>query len=174
MSFLGTPKIKQKERNNVLIFRFDSEIPPVIPFRLKVEINCREHFNVMGLSKCDFDVKNQWFSGDCQITTYHLEELLGTKLRALYQRRKGRDLFDLYRAFLTQIIDIESIIFYYRKYMSFVVDNPPSQTEFLQNMDIKLTDKEFLGDTQMLLRPDDKYNPQKSWELIRNELIEKL
>jgi len=24
-----------------------------------------------------------------------LEELLGTKLRALYQRRKGRDLFDL-------------------------------------------------------------------------------
>jgi len=77
LSFLGVPKIKQKERNNVLIFRFESEIPPVMPIRLKVEINCREHFNVLGLIKHDFSVKNQWFTGNCRITTYHLEELLG-------------------------------------------------------------------------------------------------
>jgi predicted nucleotidyltransferase component of viral defense system len=59
------------------------------------------------LKKHKFSVENQWFSGDCEITTYYLEELLGTKLRALYQRRKGRDLFDLWKALTTQKPDTE-------------------------------------------------------------------
>ena len=33
-----------------------------------------------------------------RVRTFHLDELLGTKLRALYQRRRGRDLFDLWDA----------------------------------------------------------------------------
>lgn len=37
-----------------------------------------------------------WFSGEVDVTTYSLEELIGTKLRALYRRRKGRDLYDLW------------------------------------------------------------------------------
>ncbi len=62
--------------------------------RLKIEINTREHFNVLRLKKIACKVENSWFSGECMLTGYELEELLGTKLRALYQRRKGRDLFD--------------------------------------------------------------------------------
>ena len=45
-----------------------------------------------------FEVKNEWYTGKANITTYNINELLGTKLRALYQRKKGRDLFDLYHA----------------------------------------------------------------------------
>ena len=163
LSFLGEPKIKQKAHNNTLIFRFYSEIPPVIPIRLKVEINTREHFNVLGLTKCDFSVNNQWFSGNCKATTYHFEELLGTKLRALYQRRKGRDLFDLWKALSTQSLNTENIIRCYREYIGFVVDNPPTQKEYLLNMEQKIGDEEFLGDTEMLLRPDEKYNPVEAW-----------
>ena len=174
LSFLGKPKIKQNAHNNMLIFRFDSEIPPIIPIRLKVEINTREHFNVLELTKCIFSIDNQWFSGNCNITTYHLEELLGTKLRALYQRRKGRDLFDLYKAISIQSVNIENIIHCYHEYMSFVVDNPPTQKEYLLNMELKMQDKEFLDDTNLLLRPDDKYNLTEAWELVRNQLIEKL
>ena len=171
LSFLGKPVIKQKAHNNTLIFRIESEMPPIIPIRLKVEINTREHFNVLGLTKYDFSIQNQWFSGDCQITTYHLEELLGTKLRALYQRRKGRDLFDLYKAVSTQNINIENIIRCYREYMEFVVDNPPTQKEHLQNMELKIQDEEFLGDINLLLRPDDIYNPHEAWELVKDKLI---
>jgi len=174
LSFLGEPKIKQKAHNNTLIFRFNSEIPPVVPIRLKVEINTREHFNVLELTKYDFNVNNQWFSGNCSVTTYHLEELLGTKLRALYQRRKGRDLFDLYKAISTQNVNIENIIRCYREYIGFVVDNPPTQKEYLLNMELKMQDKEFLDDTNLLLRPEDKYNPTEAWKLVRNQLIEKL
>ncbi|GHT17674.1 hypothetical protein FACS189429_2260 [Bacteroidia bacterium] len=63
----------------------------------------------MGLSQYDFSVWNQWFTGNCKITTYHLDELLGTKVRALYQRRKGRDLFDLYKALTIQNVNIENV-----------------------------------------------------------------
>lgn len=38
---------------------------------------------------------SRWFEGACEIQTYELDELLGTKLRALYQRKQARDLFDL-------------------------------------------------------------------------------
>jgi predicted nucleotidyltransferase component of viral defense system len=171
LSFLGKPVIKQKAHNNSLIFRFMSEIPPTIPIRLKVEINTREHFNVLGLTQHDFSVNNQWFSGSCSVTTYHLEELLGTKLRALYQRRKGRDLFDLYKALSTQNLNIENIIRCYQKYIDFVVDNPPTQKEYLQNMELKIQDEEFLGDIYSLLQPNDEYNPVDAWELVKNKLI---
>jgi len=86
LSFLGEPKIKQKAHNNTLIFRFDSEIPPILPIRLKVEINTREHFNVLKLTQHSFSVNNQWFSGSCNVTIYHLEELLGTKLQGRFVR----------------------------------------------------------------------------------------
>ena len=174
LSFLGKPVVKQKAHNNTLIFRFNSEIPPIIPIRLKVEINTREHFNVLGLTQHKFSVNNQWFSGNCKATTYHLEELLGTKMRALYQRRKGRDLFDLWKALSTQNLDKDNIIRCYREYISFVVDNPPTQREYLLNMEQKIEDTEVLDDIEMLLRPNENYNPQEAWELVKKELIEKL
>jgi len=174
LSFLGEPIIKQKKHNNTLIFRLTSEIPPIIPIRLKVEINTREHFNVLGLTERYFSVESQWFSGNCKATTYYFEELLGTKMRALYQRRKGRDLFDLWKALSTQSVDKDKIIRCYREYISFVVDNPPTQKEYLMNMAQKIEDEEFLGDTEMLLHPDEKYSPVEAWELVRSQLIEKL
>jgi len=174
LCFLGEPKIKQKAHNNTLIFRFESEIPPIIPIRLKIEINTREHFNVLGLKKHYFSVDSPWFSGSCKVTTYQLEELLGTKLRALYQRRKGRDLFDLWKAFSMHNINAENIILCYREYMGFVVDNPPTQKEYLLNLEQKIEDEEFLGDTEMILRPDEKYNPIDAWNIVKTHLIEKL
>jgi len=92
----------------------------------------------------------------------------------LYQRRKGRDLFDLWKSLSTQTLDTDKIIQSYHKYMQFVVDTPPTLKQYLQNMELKLQDSEFLGDTAMLLRPDTEYNPQKAWELVKTTLIEKL
>lgn len=63
LSFLGKPVVKQKSSNNTLVFRFESEILPVVPIRLKVEINCREHFHIFGLANIEFGVQNQWYSG---------------------------------------------------------------------------------------------------------------
>ena len=128
----------------------------------------------MGLIKRRFSVDNQWFSGSCQVTTYHLEELPGTKMRALYQRRKGRDLFDLWKALTTQNPNTEKIIQCYREYIGFVVEKPPTQKEYLLNLEQKIGDREFWGDTKMLLRPNENYNPVEAWNFMKTGLIEKL
>lgn len=172
LSFLGVPTRKQKENNNTLVFRFESEFPPVQRLRLKVETNCREHFSVLGLAKIPFKVDSSWFKGSCNITTYQLEELLGTKLRALYQRRKGRDLYDLYKAFsLNEGLNTDKLIKCYLEYMKFSVGNFPSQKQFIDNMELKMKDSEFRGDITALLRPTEKYDQGIAYENIRTKIL---
>lgn len=176
LQFIDSASVVDPRRNNnTLKFRFSSEFPPVQTLRVKVEINCREHFTVLDYQKFPFEVKSSWFTGSCDITTYKLEELLGTKLRALYQRRKGRDLYDMYKA-LKQVPDLdrEAILKCYQDYMKFVVDHSPNQKQFLQNMEAKMLDSEFLGDITALVRPDEDYNPYEAYEIVKTELIEKI
>lgn len=175
LSFLGTPTRKQKENNNTLIFRFDSEFPPVQKLRLKIETNCREHFAVLGYEKIPFSVASAWFTGSCEITTYKLEELLGTKLRALYQRRKGRDLFDLHKALSTsKDLHIADLIQCYIEYIGFSTGHAPNQQQFIDNMELKMKDDDFLGDITALIRPIEEYDHGSAYQLIREQILEKL
>ncbi len=175
LAFLGESSVKPRRDGTQIICRFDSEFPPSIRLRLKVEANTREHFTVHGLQQFPFEVKSSWFDGSCQLTTYRLEEVLSTKFRALYQRRKGRDLYDLFIA-LTQKpdLDVEALLYSYREYINFSVEKPPTQREFILNMEAKMKDTEFLGDTTALLRPDVPYDPQEAYELVKTTLIERI
>lgn len=176
LAFIGPSSVEQKRHNNTLKFKFTSEIEPVQNLKIKVEINCKEHFTVLGLEKKKFQVNSEWYKGECDITTYKLEELIGTKLRALYQRRKGRDLFDLYIALTKGNPNREEIIKCFKEYMQFSAGKIPTQKEFLLNMDEKMKNDEFIGDIAAIIRPDEKekYNQEKAYELIKTELIEKI
>ena len=149
-------------------------MPPVVPIRLKIEINCVEHFNELGLVKMPFAVESHWFTGQCAITTYALNELLGTKLRALYQRKKGRDLFDLYVALTEAEVDTSEILQCYNRYMAFSVQQPPTYKQFVANMEAKMADPDFLGDTRVFLRPERPFDPQAGYEAVRAQLIDGL
>lgn len=174
LDFLGKPVIKQKANNNTIVYRFESEIPPVINLRLKIEINCREHFTVLGYKEIKHKIENSWANGSCNLIAFEAEELLGTKLRALYQRKKGRDLFDLYHALTNLDLDTDKLIKVYKEYMAFSVDKPPTQNQFLRNMEEKLEDPDFSGDIYALLRPGIEYDQAKAYELVRTELIVKI
>jgi len=173
LAFLGEPRVKQKRSNNTLIFKVDSSIPPVVVIKLKIEINCREHFHVYDFETKRFSISNQWFSGECDILTYRLDELVGTKVRALYERRKGRDLFDLYRALQDDRLNADSVMTCFLKYME-NEGKKPTHSLYTGNMNDKLTNAEFLGDTNNLLRPDTVYNPVTSYEIVKEKLIDKL
>lgn len=174
LSFLGKPTIKQKANNNTFVFRFNSESVSSVSLRLKVEINCREHFSVLGYTTKPFNVNTAWFNGSCNIPTYFLEEMIGTKVRALYQRRKGRDLYDLYKALTLANLNTDQVITCYKEYMNFVVDNPPTQKQYLQNLELKMKDREFIDDTLSLLRVNENYDHFKAYELIKTTLLEKI
>ena len=49
---------------------------------------------MLGQEKTPYRVDSDWFNGNAEIVTHSLDELLATKLRALFQRKKRRDLFD--------------------------------------------------------------------------------
>jgi hypothetical protein len=58
---LGTPRRENNPDNVTLRYRMASEIPPVIPLRLKIEINTREHFAVFDTVRHPFEVSSPWF-----------------------------------------------------------------------------------------------------------------
>ncbi|MFZ4414936.1 MAG: nucleotidyl transferase AbiEii/AbiGii toxin family protein [Bacteroidales bacterium] len=175
LSFLGFKRsIKSNLNMNTIVYRFDTEIQPVVNSRLKIEINCREHFNVYGLNKKVHKIDNPWFSGETEINTYKLEELLGTKMRALYQRKKGRDLFDLYYALTNANVNSLQIIDAYKAYMKFSNQSYTSSKEFLMNMDDKMQDDVFLGDMKALLRPGIVFDMNVAYNLVKKELLEKI
>jgi predicted nucleotidyltransferase component of viral defense system len=51
---------------------------------------------LLGVRRYPFAVENDWYHGTAEIASFEPEELFGTKLRALLQRRRNRDLFDLH------------------------------------------------------------------------------
>ena len=62
----------------------------------------------------------------------------------------------------------------YKKYMEFVVDKAPSYKQFVNNMEAKLNDEEFLGDTMGLLRPELSFDPMTAYQVVKETLIDRL
>jgi predicted nucleotidyltransferase component of viral defense system len=156
-----------------MYYRFNSEYED-IRMRLKIEINSKEHFNVLDWVNFPFHIENEWFTGSASIKTYNINELLGTKLRALYQRTKGRDLFDLYYSRLNQKIEIDQIIESFNEYMKFSTGNIPTRRQFEMNIEEKENDPNFTGDMEALLRPGIEYDQQAAFEWLKNDVISRL
>ena len=71
-------------------------------------------------------------------------------------------------------LNIVNVLKCYNLYMDFVVDHIPTYKEFIINMEEKMQDEEFLGDTKQLLRPDENFNPQEGYEVVKTALIDRL
>ncbi len=56
-----------------------------------------------------FRIDSPWFNGHAAVATFELAELIATKIRALFQRKKGRDLFDLWLAVRHAGLGVEEI-----------------------------------------------------------------
>jgi predicted nucleotidyltransferase component of viral defense system len=138
---------------------------------VKIEINCKEHFTVLNRVGLPLEVENGWFTGEALIKTYALNELLGTKLRALYQRKKGRDLFDLFYARNHEKFNAEELTSCFNSYMKFSTDSIPTRRQFELNMEEKEKDPVFSGDMEALLRPNIQYDEKSAFHWLKNEVI---
>lgn len=170
LSFLGEPKVEQKRNNKTLTFRLDSSVPPVLPIKLKVEIDCHEYVNLLGLEKVDFSMNNLWFSSNCKINTYKLDELVGAKVKALYERRKGRDLYDIYKAVQSPKLNPHNVIKCFMGYME-NEEKYPTYKLYVSNIENKMLSDEFLGDTKYLLQPDEVYDAQEAYQIVKKRII---
>ncbi|MFO0696692.1 MAG: nucleotidyl transferase AbiEii/AbiGii toxin family protein [Polyangiales bacterium] len=171
--WLGRPKWKQTEGRVTLIYRFESDDVPPVGLKLKVEINSREHFTVYGLERRRFEVTSRWFTGVAHLHTYELDELLGTKLRALYQRKKGRDLFDLALALERGDVSPDRIVEVFAKYME-AEGTKVTRAMFEQNLVAKRKDPIFTADMTPLLAHGHAWDFDDAFDRVWTGLVARL
>ena len=168
--WMGEPRRRRGQGRVTIVYRFDTTLEPRQQMRLKIEINSREHFSVLGLQKRPFTVNSPWYSDSADITVYGLEELLGTKLRALYQRKKGRDLYDLWRVLDTEKLNHESVIECFQRYTAHG-GKKVTRAQFEENIANKMQDTAFLEDVVPLLPTEVTYKAKTAYELVSSRLI---
>lgn len=138
LSWLGKGNREQAEHSMHLVFRFAPEADARAALKLKVEINTREHESLFGIRPYPFAVESDWYRGKTEIASFEPEETLGTKLRALLQRRKNRDLFDLHHGLEQLALDPDKLIACFVHYLA-LEGKPITRAMAEQRMLEKLT-----------------------------------
>ena len=171
--WLGKPRYKQAESRVTFYFSYMAEGPVSKPMRVKIEINTKESFAVYGYEERSHEIKTDWFAGKADIKTFTLNELLGTKLRALYQRKKGRDLFDPWLCKSTLSVDPDKVVHSFLQYMQHS-GMKVSRAEFEENLLKKLQDASFRGDIEPLVRSGISYNVDEAAQYMISEILSRL
>jgi len=165
------PKIKAKSTSTKNSLKLTYSYPSIDGGKrnLKIEINVRETRPQKPLEEFPFAVHSGFFSGNAIIIGFDKEEMIGTKIRALYQRSKGRDLFDLFE--LSKLdFNWDNIVDSFLK----LEDIDVTGKIFEKNLAEKIKNQSFLEDTIPLLPKDISYNPQEAYNWFINEIIPRI
>ena len=149
LAWLGDCDRNRAGHSTHLVFHFSPETAADTKLNLKIEINTREHNNLLGLKTYPFELANAWHQARGDIVSFDPEELFGTKLRALLQRRQGRDLFDLNEGLKQLGLDTGSVIACFEHYLE-LEGHPISRAEAEQRMLEKLN-RSLTADVDPLL-----------------------
>jgi predicted nucleotidyltransferase component of viral defense system len=154
-----------------MVLRARAEDDPSVHLKIKIEINTHETSPARAAIEIPFVVVTPWFSGATSILTFTPEELISTKLRALYQRKKGRDLFDLWLALVRMGLDPAEIVACFAPY------RPQGYTAHLavDNLREKLADEAFNRDLDPLVAQwPHGYNVGTAGQLVIDTVLTRL
>ena len=156
-----------------VIYRVSSVADPRgTPLEIVIEANVTERKSYRPISLLPF---SYLFRDEIVATTvngFEIHEMLGTKMRALFQRRRGRDLFDLYWA-LTEAgtpvnpAEIIELFLYYLQQEGTVA----TRDEFIGLLQSHLNDRGFLTDMNALLRTGIAYDPVVAGDYVIGSLL---
>lgn len=166
---VGLEKVGTDTGNPIANVKFDTDSTSAGGrIRVKIEINVAETEPLLPRIEIPYSVDSPWWSGHAAIPTFATEELLGTKLRALYQRYKGRDLFDLWLALTELDPDDEGVVACLRHYMG---DGQFTFPQLARNLEAKLEDRAFRDDLeQLIVTPPEDYDPAAAADLVLSRL----
>lgn len=116
--------------------------------RIKIETNIAETTPFKTPITIHHAVASRWWNGAASVSTFVLEEMMSTKLRALYQRRKGRDLFDLWLVLTGDEATPAEIVGGLEHYMQ---ENVFTYPQLRLNLLGKLADADFRADLASLV-----------------------
>ncbi len=149
-----------------------SIIEPNRTLEIVVEANVTERKPHRAVVEMPFSFPFRGKPVQTRIRGFDIHEMLGTKMRAMFQRKRGRDLFDLYWA-LTQSptpIDPAAIIASFEHYLK-QEGTRAGRAEFIGILEGYLRDRGFCSDMQPLLRTDITYDPQAAGQYVKTHLL---
>lgn len=172
LSWLGKCNREQAGHSTHLVFKFNPEADQQSVLKLKVEINTREHGSLYGIKAYPFAMDSDWHRANTEIASFEPEELFGTKLRALLQRRKNRDLFDLHEGLKQLTIDTDRLLACFVHYLALEgqsITRAMAEQRMLEKLARSLTE-----DISPLLPAGIRFNGDdalQAFERIWNDLI---
>jgi predicted nucleotidyltransferase component of viral defense system len=185
---LGKPKasvwgtLKLAIRNAVQpsrVLRMTYSLPSIIePGRMLdivVEANVTERRPHLAVVEIPFSFPFRDQPVQTRIKGYDIHEMLGTKMRAMFQRKRGRDLFDLYWALTKSPIPVDpsGIIESFQHYMK-QEGTTAGREEFIEILEAHLLDGGFCADMGPLLRTGIIYAPQAAGKHVKTNLLKLL
>jgi predicted nucleotidyltransferase component of viral defense system len=157
-----------KQTNSSLKFWYSYQAIDGTSKQLKIEINVRETLPSKPLARTQYKVESDYFTGNTTVVAFDTEEMIGSKIRALYQRNKGRDLFDLYE--LSKMNhNWDNIVESFK-----LLKIGASKKQFEDNLELKMKDAQFLEDILPLLQTGVTYDPQAAYKWFLEVIIPRL
>jgi len=132
-------------------------------WNFKIEISHVERFPI--LPPTEKPIKTS--TGTANVLTYTLEELTATKLRALLERFKGRDIYDLY--FISQLKPNQTLtkkMFLYYFYRSRKVFNPKVH---YKNLNARYQGNNYGDDVSSFVKPTVSFNLKHAAQDVINQ-----
>lgn len=158
------------------VLRLTYSLPSIIEtgrtLELVVEVNVTERKPHRAVVEIPFSFPFREKTIQTRIKGYDIHEMLGTKMRAMFQRKRGRDLFDLYWALTKSAkpVDPAAIIESFQHYMK-QEGTKTGRAEFVAILDAHLKDRGFCSDMELLLRHGITYDPQAAGKYVKTHLL---
>jgi predicted nucleotidyltransferase component of viral defense system len=149
---------------------------------IKVEVNLNEHASLYPLVDVEIGLLND--DGElvfASVRSYDINEMLGTKTRALMQRHQGRDLFDLCHAWQQSqqggtkyVVDGVRTMEAFEWYLE-QENTQIGRVEANAALDERLSNRGFCNDMNTLLRPGlPKFDVEAGAQLVRAAFLSHL
>ena len=159
------------------IYRVPSVSVPGRELTVEVETNVSERLPKYPLQRLPLALNIRGQSLESTVVSYNINEMLGTKMRALFQRRKGRDLFDLYWALTTESalpVKVDDVVSAFQHYMREEGTKVP-RAEFVAHLRSCTEDRAgFCTDMTPLLRKGLDYDPRKAGSYVEDQVLSRL
>lgn len=159
------------------ILRLEYAVPSIMDprrtMKIKIEVNVSERVPFMTPPRLSYEVPFQGAAHSAEIVSFDLNEMLGTKMRALFERDAGRDLFDLHCAAASADFDAAKTIDAFNHYMA-EQKKLVRRGDFLEAFQRKCASAAFRQDMETLLRLDFQYDFKTAADWVEAELLARL
>jgi predicted nucleotidyltransferase component of viral defense system len=155
-----------------MTYSIPSTIEPGTNLEVVVEANVTERAPHRPIVEIPFEFTFRDAPLRTRLNGHDIHEMLGTKMRALFQRKRGRDLFDLYWALTlaNPPVDPAAVIESFQHYLR-QEGSTAGRAEFISILESHLTDRGFCSDMDQLLRAGAVYDPQKAGDYVKEQLL---